>query len=78
MTKFVKVADDLISKPLYQLRNKLEGYWMLVIDIREVNGVEVATMTHYGTDREALLDIWETMPDSTMYCNKRNNRMDRR
>ena len=73
---FVKVADDLASKPLYQLRNELEGFWMLVIDIKEVNGVEVATM--YGTDREALLEIWETMPDSTMYCNMCSNWVDRR
>jgi len=75
---FVKEANDFVSKPLNQLRTELEGFWMLVIDIKEVNDIEVAIMTHYGTDREALLDIWETMPDSTMYCNKRSNWVDRR
>ena len=76
---FVKNVVSPVSTPLNKLRTELEGYWMLVTDVSETNGVEYAVVRHYGTDRDALLNLWEALsndePSAMMYCNKRINWM---
>lgn len=68
-------------KPLDQWREELYGYWMVVTDSTTVDGVRMAIARYYGTDREALLDIWNELclgsekPTVKILCNKRSHWM---
>jgi len=58
---WVKKIEDPISKPLNQWRDELYGYWMVVTDMKNSNGIKMATARYYGTDKEKLYDIWDEL-----------------
>ena len=76
---WVKEVINPTLKPLDQWRDELYGYWMVVTDSMTIDGVRMAIARFYGTDREALLDIWNDLciktdePTIQMHCNKRSH-----
>ena len=78
---WVKEVKNPRLKPLNQWRDELYGYWMVVTDSTNVDGVNMAIARYYGTDRERLLDIWNDLclktdePTVEFLCNKRSNWM---
>jgi len=78
---WVKQVENPISKPLNQWREELYGYWMVVTDMKNADGVRMATARYYGTDEDKLYDIWNDLclasakPDVGIRYNKRDNWM---
>ena len=78
---WVKEIVDPTLKPLDQWRDELYGYWMVVTDLTTIDGVRLAIARYFGTDREALLDIWNDLclkseePNVKIFCNKRSHWM---
>ena len=78
---WVKEVINPTLRPLDQWRDELYGYWMVVTDSTTIDGVKMAIARYYGTDREALLDIWNDLclkleePTVKILCNKRSNWM---
>ena len=76
---WVKEVISPISKQLSQWRDELYGYWMVISDVRTVDGIEIATAMFYGTDKEAVYDKCDILRSSTgdITCevlhNKRSN-----
>ena len=81
MKKWIKEVENPVLKPLNDWRDELYGYWMLVSDTDIVDGIRMARARYYGTDREKILDLWETPPadcdpsNVTFYNNKRSKNM---
>ena len=78
---WIKQVENPELKPLNQWREELFGYWMVVIDSDSIDGIKMAKAVWYGTDREKLLDIWNSLcietdePTVEIICNKRSNWM---
>jgi len=76
---WVKEVENPILKPLNEWRDELYGYWMVVTDMKNINGVEMAAAKYYGTDEEKLYDIWDNLcievgePTVGIRFNKKSN-----
>jgi len=76
---WIKEVENPTPKPLDEWRNELFGFWMLVTDVTQIDGVRIVTPRYYGTDRGKIIDLWgeysETAPESSVafFCNKKSN-----
>jgi len=76
---WVKEVENPILKPLNDWRDELYGYWMVVTDMKDVDGVRMAIARFYGTDEEKLYDIWDKLcieigePTVGIRLNKKSN-----
>ena len=78
---WVKEVEHPTSKPLDTWRDELYGFWMLVTDMKMIDGERVGIARYYGTDRGRILDLWSELNESSddsnigFFCNKRSNWM---
>ena len=56
---WVKEIETPILKPLNQWRDELYGYWMVYTDIGIVDGVKMAVVRCYGTDKDRMYDLYD-------------------
>ena len=61
----VKAVENQVLKPFDEWRDDLYGFWMVYTDMQVVDGVKMVVARHYGTDKEKLYDLYDSLQEAT-------------
>lgn len=78
---WIKKVENPTLKTLNDWRNELYGYYMVVTDSTNIDGVEMVVARYYGTDKDKINDICDELYEnaqnsySHVFYNIKNNWM---
>jgi len=65
-TTTVNDVENQVLKPFDQWRDELYGFWMVYSDMQLIDGVKMVIARYYGTDKEKLYELYDTLQESTI------------
>jgi len=60
----VRAVENQVLKPFDQWRDDLYGFWMVYTDMQVIDGIKMVIARHYGTDKEKLYDLYDSLQDA--------------